>query len=93
MATARLLHEKVGYRSRLGVTEAGTPTMGLAGSPPSASAAFLREGIGDTMRVSPTADPVEGGHSCRQAHLQACGIRRAGGVNSFPARPAARRTT
>src|SRR5512133_3761760 len=54
----RLLASKVPYALHLGVTEAGTP---LAGSINSAvgMGALLVEGIGDTMRVSLTADPVE----------------------------------
>src|SRR5438874_1165225 len=54
----RMLSEKVPYPLRLGVTEAGTP---FAGSIKSAvgMGALLVDGIGDTMRVSLTADPVE----------------------------------
>src|SRR5436853_3622459 len=54
----RLLASKVPYPLHLGVTEAGTP---FAGSIKSAvgTAALLVDGIGDTIRVSLTADPVE----------------------------------
>ena len=54
----RLLSEKVPYPLHLGVTEAGTP---FAGSIKSAVGlgALLVDGIGDTVRVSLTADPVE----------------------------------
>src|SRR5947199_5886079 len=54
----RLLSEKVPYPLHLGVTEAGTP---FAGSIKSAvgMGALLVDGIGDTLRVSLTADPVE----------------------------------
>src|SRR5437867_8711843 len=54
----RLLASKVPYPLHLGVTEAGTP---FAGSIKSAvgTGALLVDGIGDTMRVSLTADPVE----------------------------------
>jgi (E)-4-hydroxy-3-methylbut-2-enyl-diphosphate synthase len=54
----RMLSEKVPYPLHLGVTEAGTP---FAGSIKSAvgMGALLVDGIGDTMRVSLTADPVE----------------------------------
>src|SRR5213078_1581991 len=54
----RLLSSKVPYPLHLGVTEAGTP---FAGSIKSAvgTGALLVDGIGDTMRVSLTADPVE----------------------------------
>ena len=58
MAAYRLLHEKVDYPLHLGVTEAGTPTMGLLKSAIGIGG-LLCEGIGDTMRVSLTADPVE----------------------------------
>src|SRR5258707_1443228 len=54
----RLLSEKVPYPLHLGVTEAGTP---FSGSIKSAvgMGALLADGIGDTIRVSLTADPVE----------------------------------
>ena len=54
----RLLAEKVPYPLHLGVTEAGTP---FAGSIKSAVGigSLLADGIGDTLRVSLTADPVE----------------------------------
>ena len=54
----RMLSEKVPYPLHLGVTEAGTP---FAGSIKSAvgMGALLVDGIGDTVRVSLTADPVE----------------------------------
>ena len=54
----RLLAEKVPYPLHLGVTEAGTP---FSGSIKSAvgMGALLTDGIGDTIRVSLTADPVE----------------------------------
>ena len=54
----RLLASKVPYPLHLGVTEDGTP---FAGSIKSAvgMGALLVDGIGDTMRVSLTADPVE----------------------------------
>jgi (E)-4-hydroxy-3-methylbut-2-enyl-diphosphate synthase len=54
----RMLSAKVPYPLHLGVTEAGTP---FAGSIKSAvgMGALLVDGIGDTMRVSLTADPVE----------------------------------
>src|SRR5579864_8319308 len=53
----RMLAGKVPYPVHLGVTEAGTP---FAGSIKSAvgMGALLIDGIGDTLRVSLTADPV-----------------------------------
>ena len=54
----RLLSERVPYPLHLGVTEAGTA---FAGSIKSAIGigALLADGIGDTLRVSLTADPVK----------------------------------
>ena len=54
----RMLAAKVPYPLHLGVTEAGTP---FAGSIKSAVGigSLLMDGIGDTLRVSLTADPVE----------------------------------
>src|SRR5213082_2735916 len=54
----RKLSDKVPYPLHLGVTEAGTP---FAGSIKSAVGlgSLLVDGIGDTVRVSLTADPVE----------------------------------
>src|SRR5438132_11115798 len=54
----RMLSEKVPYPLHLGVTEAGTP---FSGSIKSAvgMGALLVDGIGDTLRVSLTADPTE----------------------------------
>jgi (E)-4-hydroxy-3-methylbut-2-enyl-diphosphate synthase len=54
----RLLSERVPYPLHLGVTEAGTS---FAGSIKSAIGigALLADGIGDTLRVSLTADPVK----------------------------------
>jgi len=54
----RMLAEKVPYPLHLGVTEAGTP---FAGSIKSAIGlgTLLADGIGDTIRVSLTADPVK----------------------------------
>src|SRR6266508_3599902 len=54
----RMLSEKVPYPLHLGVTEAGMP---FSGSIKSAvgMGALLVDGIGDTLRVSLTADPVK----------------------------------
>jgi (E)-4-hydroxy-3-methylbut-2-enyl-diphosphate synthase len=54
----RKLAGKVDYPFHLGVTEAGTPTMGTIKSSVGIGA-LLAEGIGDTIRVSLSADPVE----------------------------------
>ncbi|MFQ5541720.1 MAG: flavodoxin-dependent (E)-4-hydroxy-3-methylbut-2-enyl-diphosphate synthase [Candidatus Binatia bacterium] len=54
----RMLSERVDYPFHLGVTEAGTPTMGTVKSAVGIGT-LLAEGIGDTIRVSLSADPVE----------------------------------
>ena len=54
----RLLADKVDYPFHLGVTEAGTPTTGTIKSSVGIGT-LLAEGIGDTIRVSLSADPVE----------------------------------
>ena len=54
----RLLADKVNYPLHLGVTEAGTPTVGTIKSSVGIGT-LLAEGIGDTIRVSLAADPVE----------------------------------
>jgi (E)-4-hydroxy-3-methylbut-2-enyl-diphosphate synthase len=54
----RMLAERVPYPLHLGVTEAGTPFSGGIKSAVGMGA-LLVDGIGDTIRVSLTADPVE----------------------------------
>jgi len=54
----RMLADKVDYPFHLGVTEAGTPTVGTVKSAVGLGT-LLAEGIGDTIRVSLAADPVE----------------------------------
>src|SRR6266581_1684732 len=54
----RMLAEQVEYPFHLGVTEAGTPGVGTIKSAIGLGA-LLSEGIGDTIRVSLAADPVE----------------------------------
>lgn len=58
LASYRALSARVDYPLHLGITESGTL---LAGSVKSAMALgiLLSEGIGDTLRVSLTADPVQ----------------------------------
>ncbi len=74
----RMLSEKVPYPLHLGVTEAGTP---FSGSIKSAvgMGALLVDGIGDTIRVSLTADPVE---EVRTAYeiLKSLGLRERGPI-------------
>jgi (E)-4-hydroxy-3-methylbut-2-enyl-diphosphate synthase len=54
----RMLSEKVPYPLHLGVTEAGPPATGSIKSA-IGMGALLMDGIGDTIRVSLTADPVK----------------------------------
>jgi (E)-4-hydroxy-3-methylbut-2-enyl-diphosphate synthase len=74
----RLLASKVPYPLHLGVTEAGTP---FSGSIKSAvgMGALLVDGIGDTMRVSLTADPVEEVKTAFEI-LKALGLRERGPI-------------
>ena len=58
MAAYRMLHEQTDYPLHLGVTEAGTPEMGVLKSAIGIGG-LLCMGVGDTLRVSLTADPVE----------------------------------
>jgi (E)-4-hydroxy-3-methylbut-2-enyl-diphosphate synthase len=74
----RMLAAKVPYPLHLGVTEAGTP---FAGSIKSAIGigALLADGIGDTLRVSLTADPVKEVEVAWEI-LKALGLRERGPV-------------
>jgi (E)-4-hydroxy-3-methylbut-2-enyl-diphosphate synthase len=74
----RMLSEKVPYALHLGVTEAGTP---FSGSIKSAvgMGALLVDGIGDTMRVSLTADPVKEVETAWEI-LKALGLRERGPI-------------
>jgi (E)-4-hydroxy-3-methylbut-2-enyl-diphosphate synthase len=74
----RMLSEKVEYPLHLGVTEAGTV---FAGSIKSAVGigTLLAEGIGDTIRVSLSADPVEEPKTAYEI-LKALGLRERGPV-------------
>ena len=54
----RLLHTKVNYPLHIGVTEAGTYTQGLIKNAVGIGSLLL-DGIGDTIRVSLTDDPVK----------------------------------
>ena len=69
----RLLSETVDHPLHLGVTEAGPPPAGLVKSV-AGIGALLAEGIGDTIRFSLTADPVEEARAGRQL-LEALGLR------------------
>ena len=76
MAAYRLLHERTDYPLHLGITEAGTPDMGVLKSAIGIGG-LLCQGIGDTLRVSLTADPVEEVVAAKRI-LQAIGLRRSG---------------
>lgn len=75
----RLLAEKVQYPLHLGVTEAGPPPGGLIKSV-AGIAALLIDGIGDTIRFSLTADPVEEAKAGRQL-LEYLGLRERTGLD------------
>ena len=70
----RLLATRVDYPLHLGVTEAGPPPYGTLKSAIGIGT-LLAEGIGDTIRVSLTADPVEEVKVGKQI-LQTLGLRR-----------------
>jgi (E)-4-hydroxy-3-methylbut-2-enyl-diphosphate synthase len=69
----RQLSEVTDHPLHLGVTEAGPPPAGLIKST-AGIATLLAEGIGDTIRYSLTADPVEEARAGRQL-LEALGLR------------------
>ncbi|MEU2728539.1 flavodoxin-dependent (E)-4-hydroxy-3-methylbut-2-enyl-diphosphate synthase [Streptomyces griseoviridis] len=73
IAAYRLLAARCDYPLHLGVTEAGPPPQGTIKSA-TAFAILLHEGIGDTVRVSLTAPPVEEVKAGTQI-LQALGLR------------------
>ncbi len=69
----RMLSEATDHPLHLGVTEAGPPPAGLIKATAGISTLLL-EGIGDTIRYSLTADPVEEAKAGRQL-LEALGLR------------------
>ena len=69
----RQLADAVDHPLHLGVTEAGPPPAGLVKAT-AGIATLLMEGIGDTIRYSLTADPVEEARAGRQL-LEALGLR------------------
>ncbi|MER3408912.1 MAG: 4-hydroxy-3-methylbut-2-en-1-yl diphosphate synthase [Thermoleophilia bacterium] len=74
----RMLAAKVPYPLHLGVTEAGPPFSGAIKSAVGMGA-LLMDGIGDTLRVSLTADPVEEVKVAWEI-LKALGLRERGPV-------------
>ena len=77
MRSYTLLSQQTDYPLHLGVTEAGTPAMGMIKSAMGIGG-LLCMGIGDTMRVTLTADPVEEVYAAQRI-LRAAGLRRDGG--------------
>jgi (E)-4-hydroxy-3-methylbut-2-enyl-diphosphate synthase len=75
----RLLAERTDYPFHLGVTEAGPPPAGLMKSV-AGIATLLLEGIGDTIRFSLTADPVEEAEAGRRL-LEQLGMRERAGLD------------
>lgn len=76
MRAYQLMHERTDYPLHLGVTEAGTEYMGTIKSA-AGIGGLLALGIGDTIRVSLTADPV---HEITAAYaiLKAVGLNDSG---------------
>ena len=68
----RLLSGRCGYPLHIGVTEAGTEEMAVVKSA-AALGSLLLDGIGDTMRVSITGDPVREIYAARRI-LRAVGL-------------------
>jgi (E)-4-hydroxy-3-methylbut-2-enyl-diphosphate synthase len=75
----RMLAEVTDHPLHLGVTEAGPPPAGLVKCT-AGIATLLAEGIGDTIRYSLTADPVEEAKAGRQL-VEALGLRERKGVD------------
>ncbi len=75
----RLASETFDCPLHLGVTEAGPPPAGLLKAT-AGIATLLAEGIGDTIRYSLTADPVEEARAGRQL-LEALGLRERKGLD------------
>lgn len=75
----RLLADRTDHPLHLGVTEAGPPPAGLMKSV-AGIATLLLEGIGDTIRFSLTADPVEEAEAGRRL-LEQLGLRERAGLD------------
>ena len=76
VAAARLFREKCDYPIHIGVTETGPVRQGLIKSALGIGALLL-DGIGDTIRVSLTDDPVEEIYAAKDI-LKAAGLRKEG---------------
>lgn len=68
----QMLAQKTDYPLHIGITEAGTPYRGIIKSAVGIGALLL-SGIGDTLRVSLTGDPVEEVRAAREI-LRSCGL-------------------
>jgi (E)-4-hydroxy-3-methylbut-2-enyl-diphosphate synthase len=79
IAAYRLASETFDHPLHLGVTEAGPPPAGLVKGT-AGIGALLAEGIGDTIRYSLTADPVEEARAGRQL-LESLGLRERKGLD------------
>ncbi len=82
IAAYRLMAKKTGYPLHVGVTETGTERMGLIKSAVGIGS-LLCDGIGDTIRVSLTAEPIREVYAARDI-LKACGLGRGAQVVSCP---------
>ena len=78
----RILAQQTEYPLHLGVTEAGTERMGLIKSSVGIGS-LLCDGIGDTIRVSLTADPIKEVYAAKDI-LKACGMGRGAEIVSCP---------
>ena len=76
MGAYKLMDEKSAYPLHIGVTETGTPKMGILKSAVGIGG-LLSLGIGDTIRVSLSADPVEEVYAARDI-LKVAGVRKEG---------------
>ena len=76
VAAARLFRSKCDYPLHIGVTETGPVKQGLIKSAMGIGALLL-DGIGDTIRVSLTDDPVEEVYAAKDI-LKAAGLRKEG---------------
>ncbi len=76
MKAYQIMSQESNYPLHIGVTEAGTVRMGTLKSAVGVGG-LLALGIGDTMRVSLSADPVEEVYAARDI-LKAAGIRKEG---------------
>ena len=76
VAAARLFRSQCDYPIHIGVTETGPVRMGLMKSAMGIGALLL-DGIGDTIRVSLTDDPVEEVYAAKDI-LKAAGLRKEG---------------